>query len=160
MKIVYTTNAGSSKKYAEMLSSKLACEALSLEETESAGGEEIIYIGWVMAGTIQGLAQAREKLGELKAVCAVGMMPGEKQKEELIAKNAVKEEFFLLPGDFHIDKLKGMYKMMMGMMMKMLKSKLKESDDPKAKEAAELFEKGFDAVKEENLEPVYEWLGV
>jgi hypothetical protein len=51
-----------------------------------------------------------------------------------------------------------MYKMMMGMMMKMLKAKLKESDEPKAKEMVDKFEEGFDFVSEENLGELVEFL--
>ena len=52
-----------------------------------------------------------------------------------------------------------MYKMMMGMMVKMIKAKLKESDDPKAKEVVEKFEEGFDMVSEENLSEILGFLG-
>ena len=48
---------------------------------------------------------------------------------------------------------------MMGMMVKMLKSKLKESKEPKAKEMVEKFEDGFDFVSEENLSEILEFLG-
>ena len=51
-----------------------------------------------------------------------------------------------------------MYKMMMGMMVRMMKSKLKESNDPDSKKILETFEAGMDFVSEENLEPVLKWL--
>lgn len=155
MKIVYTSNAGSTKRYAEMLSQKLGCEAFELSKA-AENGDEIIYLGWVMAGEIQGLSQAREKFGELKTVAAVGMMPSDKSKEEVKEKNKITEPFFYLPGEFNIKKLKGMYKMMMGMMLRMMKAKVKDSDDPNDKKALELFENGFDGVKEENLDELVE----
>jgi len=150
--IVYTTNSGSTERYAQMLSKKLGCPAYELSKAERNDDAEVIYLAWVMAGDIQGLAQAREKLGALKAVAAVGMMPSEKSKQEAIEKNGITEPFFYLPGEFNIKKLKGMYKMMMGMMLRMMKSKVKESGDPDDQRAVELFEKGFDGVKEENLD--------
>ncbi len=155
--IVYTSNAGSTERYAKMLSEKTGIPAFELSNAESTDNE-VIYFGWVMAGDIQGLSQAREKFGNIKAVVAVGMMPSEKSKEEAKGKNKITEEFFYLPGEFNIKKLKGMYKMMMNMMLRMMKSKVKESDDPNDQKALELFEKGFDGVKEENLEKLIEFI--
>lgn len=157
MKIVYTSNAGSTERYAKMLSEKLECKAQELSKSEN-DGEEVIYLGWVMAGDIQGLSQAREKFGELKAVVAVGMMPSDESKKEVSEKNKITEPFFYLPGEFNLKNLKGMYKIMMNMMLKMMKAKVKDSDDPTDQKALELFEKGFDGVKAENLDPIVEAL--
>ena len=40
----------------------------------------------------------------------------------------------------------------------MMKSKLKESNDPDSKKILETFEKGMDFVSEDNLAPILEWL--
>ena len=157
--IVYVTNTGSSKRYAEMLSKKTGYPCYALSDSDAAVGTDVVFISWVMAGTIQGLSEARVKFGTLKAVVAVGMMKSESQDASLKEKNDVSETFFSLAGSFDIKKLSGMYKMMMGMMVKMLKSKLKESDEPKAKEMVEKFEEGFDFVDEENLSEILEFLG-
>lgn len=156
--VVYTSNTGSTERYANMLAERLGCEAVSLSKLKERPEGEIIYLGWVMAGAIQGLVEAREKFGELKAVVAVGMLPSEKAKGEVIEKNGVTELFYYLPGVLDIGKLKGMHKMIMGMMLKMMKSQVKDSDDPNAKKALELFEEGFDGVKEENLDELVEEL--
>ena len=111
-----------------------------------------------MAGAVQGLEQAREAFGSLKAVCAVGTLPGEKAEADIKEKNKITEPFFFLNGAFDLSKLKGMYKMMMGMMLRMMKSKLKESNDPDSQLILETFEKGMDFVSEENLTPILEWL--
>lgn len=158
--IVYVSNTGSSKKYAEMLAEKISCPVFSFKDSDSVpAGSEIVFIGWVMAGAVQGLKEAREKFGALKAVVAVGMMTGEKQDNDLKDKNQITEPFFSLPGAFDMSKLSGMYKMMMGMIVKMLKSKLKESNEPKAKEVMEKFEEGFDMVEEKNLDGIIAFLG-
>ena len=157
--IVYVTNTGSSKKYAEILSEKTGYPCYAMADSDAAVGTDVIFISWVMAGTIQGLSEARVKFGTLKAVVAVGMMKSESQDKSLKEKNDVSETFFSLAGAFDVKKLSGMYKMMMGMMVKMLKSKLKESNEPKAKEMAEKFEEGFDNVSEDNLGEILEFLG-
>ena len=156
--IVYTSHAGSTKQYAEMLSAKTGIPAYELSSAEALENAEVIYFGWVMGGDLQGLSKAREAFGTLKVVVAVGMMVSEKTKAEVGEKNRITEPFFYLPGEFNIKKLKGMYKMMMSMMLRMMKGKVKESDDPADKRALELFENGFNGVKEENLAPIIELL--
>lgn len=49
-----------------------------------------------------------------------------------------------------------MDKIMLSMFLKMLKSRTDK--DEKLEEAISIIENGFDGVKEENLEPVLEWL--
>ncbi len=159
MIIIYSTNAGSTECYAKMLSEKLSCEAVNITKAgDVSADEEIIFMSWIMAGALQNYAAAKEKFSNIRAVCAVGMFSTDDKLSEVKEKNGIEEEIFLLPGAFNMNNLSGMYKMMMGMAMKMIKSKLKESDDPKAKELAEKFEEGFDLVNEENLTKVIEYL--
>lgn len=160
MKIVYETNTGSSQKYAEMLSEKTGFECLSLSKAvkEFAPDEQIIFFGWVMAGTVQGLQKAREVFSDIKVICPVGLNKSEKNDAELREKNSITEPMFALRGNFHIDELKGMYKMMMGMMLRMLKGKLKENPHPDADKVMNAIENGVDCVSEENLEGIIEWL--
>lgn len=159
MTIVYTSNTGSTERYAKMLSEKLSCNCVSFANSADIDNEdEIIFMSWVMAGTLQDYAKVKETFSNIKAVCAVGMFSDEKRLDEIKEKNAVSEELFLLPGAFNLNNLTGMYKMMMGMAMKVIKAKLNESDDPKAKEMAAKFEEGFDFVSEDKLQKVLEYL--
>lgn len=158
--IIYCSNAGSAKKYAELLSGKTGLPCVDIKKMASVSAdEEIIFISWIMAGAIQGLKEVREAFGSIKAICGVGMMKGEKYTEETKEKNAVTEPYFFLTGDFDISKLTGMYKMMMGMMLKMMKGKIKESGDEKAEEMLKLLENGIKGFDEKELETVIEFLG-
>ncbi len=153
--IVYCTNTGTSKRYAEMLSAKTGIAAYDIAACgDLAADTEIIFIGWVMAGVIQGLDTVKSKFADIKVVCAVGMMKSEKQDAALKEKNAIEGDFFSLMGAFDMNKLKGMHKMMMGMMLKMMKSKIKETNDPKADEMMKMFDEGFDMVSESELDGV------
>lgn len=156
--IIYCTNSGSAKKYAELLSEKtgFSCVDIKKRSTVSAD-EEIIFVGWIMAGVLQGLKEIREDFANIKAVCGVGMMKSEKAAEETKAKNGITEPYFFLTGDFDINKLTGMYKMMMGMMLKMMKGKLKEEE--KGEEMLTLLENGIKGFDENELEAVVEFLG-
>ena len=86
-------------------------------------------------------------------------MKSEKATEETKAKNAITEPYFFLTGNFDINKLTGMYKMMMGMMLKMVKGKIKESGDEKGEEMLKLLENGINGFDEKELETVIEFLG-
>ena len=154
--IVYTSNTGSTERYAQMLSEKTGYPCEKLEKADFDENDEVIFLGWVMTGDLQGYKAAKEKYKNIIAVGAVGMMKSDKSLDEIKQKSGVTEPLYFLMGAFDMKKLKGIYKIMMGMMVKMLKSKVKESGQPEMGKAVELFEKGFDEVKEENLEALFE----
>lgn len=159
MTILYTTNTGSTKTYALKLSEKTGYDCMALKDAQNVDdNEEIIYMGWVMAGSIQGLNEARAKFNNVKVVCAVGMLMGD-DVEKLKTDNNITEPFFYLRGCFDIARLKGMYRMMMGMMMKVMKDKIKKSEDPADHKALDIIEHGVNLVKDENLNGVLEYLG-
>lgn len=72
--IVYTSNTGFTEKYAKLLGGKLFLPVYSLEEAKGklAAGAEIIYLGWLMAGTVKGYKPAVRRY-RIRAVGAVGM---------------------------------------------------------------------------------------
>ena len=159
MTIIYSTNAGSTERYAKMLSEKLSCPAVKINKAGDIDkDEEIIFMSWLMSGTLQDYPKAKEMFSNIKAVCAVGLFTTDDKLAEIKDKNSIEEELFFLHGAFDLKNLTGMYKMMMGMAMKMIKAKLKESDDPKANQMADMFEKGLDLVKAEDLDKVVEFL--
>lgn len=159
--IVYTTNTGNTQKYAQLLGEKTGLPVYSASDSHESDVGGIIYMGWIMAGTVSGLGEAVKKY-DVQAVCAVGMMPEttEKMINELTEKNQISVPFFYLPGGFSIKKLSGMYKLMMGMMSKKLKSEIKaKSELTKADEAMlKMFDEGVDFVDEKNLQPVLDAL--
>ena len=159
MTIIYSTNAGSTERYAKMLSEKLSCPAVKINKAGDIDkDEEVIFMSWLMSGTLQDYPKAKEMFSKIKAVCAVGLFTTEDKLAEIKEKNSIEEELFFLHGAFDLKNLTGMYKMMMGMAMKMIKAKLKESDDPKANKMADMFEQGIDLVKAEDLDKVVEFL--
>ena len=72
--IVYTTNAGSAERYARLLAERTGLPACSLTEAKKAvsAGAEVIYLGWIMAGSVKGYAEAAKRF-RVRAVCGVGM---------------------------------------------------------------------------------------
>ena len=67
--IIYTTNTGSTARYAELLARATGLPAYSLAEAKSAvsTGAEVIYLGWIMAGLVKGYAVAAKRY----RVCAM-----------------------------------------------------------------------------------------
>lgn len=158
MIIVYESKTGFTKRYADMLSEKTRQKVFSVKELSKVNqDEEIIFLGWMKAGKIQGLDKLRKY--NIKAVCASGTgRTAEPNDETVIASNKIEgiQFFYLRGGCFPLKELKGMDKIMMSMFLKMLKSR--KNKDEKLEEAISNIENGFDGVKEENLVPVLEWL--
>ena len=54
--IIYTSNAGSTAQYAQLLANELHLPVYSAKEAKKKvpAHSEIIYLGWIMAGGIKG----------------------------------------------------------------------------------------------------------
>lgn len=161
--IVYTSNSGFTKHYAELLSEETGLRAYELEEARHKldTGAEIIFMGWLMAGGVKGYQQAAKRY-KVKAVCAVGMGSfKESLLNEIKARHGITSaEVFYLQGGFDMAKLRGIYKLTMKAMLKMTSKKLETKAD-KTEEDIEILEmsKGrIDKVRIENLAEVIAWL--
>ena len=68
--IIYTTNTGSTEHYAKLLAQKTGLPVYSLAEAKKRvfAGAEVIYLGWIMAGSVKGYAEAAKRY-QVRAVC-------------------------------------------------------------------------------------------
>lgn len=160
--ILYTSNTCFTAQYAKMLGDKLGLPVAALEDAPAsvAPGTEILYLGWLMAGTVKGYGKAAKRY-PIKAVCGVGMGAGGSQLEEVRRKNAIPEktELFVLQGGFDLAKLHGVYRLMMRAMKDVVGRKLAKNPD-KTEAAADMLDlmmNGGSRVSEENLRPVLAW---
>ena len=158
MIIVYESKTGFTKRYADMLAAKTNLKVFRVAElTKENKDEEIIFLGWLKAGKIQGLSKLRNH--NIKAVCGSGTgRTAEPDAKTVIERNKIEgiPFFYLRGGCFPLKQLKGLDKFMLSMFVKMLKGR-KEKDE-RLEESISIIENGFDGVKEENLRPVLEWL--
>lgn len=160
--IVYTSNTGSTERYAKLLGHELELPVYSLDEAKKAlkCGPEIIYLGWIMAGTVQGYREA-EKRYQISMVCAVGMEPAGTQLREIREKNRIPDdvELFTLQGGYLIHKLRGVHKLMMLMVTSTAGKALAEKIDrtPEEDDLLELMEHGGSRVSVENLAAPIQW---
>ena len=160
--IVYTSNSGYTAEYARMLGELTGLPVNDLKQVHNPQPErEVIYLGWVMADHVMGLAKAN-RFYKLRAVCQVGMGPGgdgavEKMRQKLKLDGNVKA--FALQGGFDIQKLHGPYKWIMQAKCKEIRKTLesRESLTPAQQLTYDMAVKGASAVKQENLTDIANW---
>lgn len=161
--IVYTTNTGSTKRYAELLARETGLPSYSMAEAERSvpTGAEIIYLGWIMAGSVKGYAAA--KRWSVRAVCAVGMGRTGTQTDSVRKKSAIPASIpvFTLQGNFDVKKLRGVYRLMMELMVKTAGKSLAAKPDRMLEEddMLDMMLHGGQRVGIENLRAVLDWYG-
>jgi hypothetical protein len=158
MVIVYASKTGFTKKYADMLSAKTGMKAYSVNDISGlSADEEVVFLGWMKAGRIQGLNKARKC--KLIAVCGSGTArTAEPNDETVIKRNKIEgiPFFYLHGGCLPLKEVAFMDRILLTMFVMILKRR--KVKDERTKEAIEHTQNGFDGVKEENLAPVLEWL--
>ena len=160
--IVYTSNTGYTAQYAGLLGKRTGLPVYSLDEagTKLPAGNCVIYLGWLMAGKVQGYAKAAKRY-RIAAVCGVGMGANGSQLADVRKANSLGDELplFTLQGGFDMGNLKGIYKLMMQVMAKTMGKSLANKQDRTAEEdqMLRLLTQGGSCVSEENLQQVLDW---
>ena len=160
--IIYTTNTGSTERYARLLAQKTGLPAYSLAEAKKRlfAGAEVIYLGWIMAGSAKGYAEAAKRY-RVRAVCAVGMGQTGTQTDAVRKKSAIPSDIplFTLQGNFDVKKLHGVYRPMMELMVKTAGKGLAQKKDrtPEENDMLDMMLHGSERVKAENLRAVLDW---
>lgn len=130
MIIVYESKTGFTKRYADMLTARTGLAAFRAGELPKASREEeIIFLGWMKIGKIQGL----KKVQKLNVVAVCGSGTGriaEPSPESVIARNKIEKVpfFYLRGGCLPLKEVRGVDKIMLSMFLKMIKSS-KDRDD-------------------------------
>lgn len=157
--IVYKSNAGHTKAYAQMLGKELNLPVYELDEAISnlVSLSKIIFLGWLMNGRIKGYKKANRHF-RVKCICAVGITSNEKQLKEIRISNKLVEDLplFILQGGFEFDKLTGIYKLMMST-MKNISDKDLANKTNEEKEILKLFTNDGNEVSIDKLVPVIKW---
>lgn len=160
--IIYTTNTGSTEQYAKLLAQETGFPAYSLTEAKKVipNGSEVIYLGWIMAGSVKGYAEAAKRY-RVRAVCGVGMGQTGTQTDSVRKKSGISVDIplFTLQGDFDVKKLHGVYRPMMEIMVKTTGKALAEKKDrtPDEDDMLDMMRCGGERVKAENLNAVLNW---
>ena len=126
--IVYKSNTGFTKKYAELLSAETGLPYYALSENRVKSGEPVIFMGWLSAGKIKGYSKA------LKIRCQGrrgrrSACPRHAALNELITQNKISDvPAFYLRGGLDMNRLRGMNKFLLKMFYKMMSDKAKDGD--------------------------------
>ena len=125
MVIVYRSNTGFTREYAEMLGRAEKIKVYSVTEAERSleSGTEIFYMGPLLAGHIEGVDQAVKRY-QVRGVCGVGLSPSGRQVLETISRaNYVPNApIFYLQGGWAPKKVSWLKRRMVGMATKSLEN--------------------------------------
>ena len=160
--IIYTTNTGSTRHYAKLLGRETGLPVYSSAEAKKtlSAGASVIYLGWIMAGSIKGYAAAARRY-RVRAVCGVGMGQTGTQTDGVRKKTAVPADVpvFTLQGNFDLKKLHGIYRPMMALMVRTAGKKLAEKRDrtPEEDDMLDMLCGGGERVSAGNLSAVLNW---
>ena len=156
--VVFLSETGHTKKYAELLGERTDLPVYDLNTAikEVPKEAEIIYLGWLMAGTVKGYRKARKRF-IVKAVCGVGMSGGNSQLADIQRVNHIPEGLpvFYLQGGFEMGKLHGVHKLMMQTVRAGLKDKANRTAEEE--DMRNLLLQGKDFVSADNLSDILNW---
>ena len=167
--IIYTSNTGFTRKYAQMLSDALSLPAynagLGEDKKSLSKGDDVIYMGWISANRIEGLKKAARRYN-IRAVCPCGISEtADSIIKDLRARNSIADNIpvFYLRGGMDFSKLTGVQKKMLMMFGSVLRKTAEtgtdEAERKKAKELIKILDKGADFTDRMKLKPVIEWYG-
>ena len=170
--IIYTSQTGFTKKYADWLAQKTGGDLLDLKDAQKKNDaffedyEAIVYGGWVMAASVVKvkwfLNKAASWKGKKLAIYCVGGSPNDNPDVEVMLKNLLTDEqreyirAFYCQGGFNYERMNAPSRLA----MKMFVSALKKKKDPTEEEKimTEMVAKSYDISDEKYLEPLIEYL--
>ena len=167
--IIYGSEYGSSKRYAERLSEITGIEAVNYKEAKDIGDyKRIVYLGGLFAGGVMGLKKTVSKMTSQQelVLATVGMTdPNETTYFEGIRK-ALKDQFpapfydenkiFHLRGAIDYSQLGFKHHIMMKMFNSMMLKKPESELTADAKAMLETYGKQVDFVDYDGLKPIIE----
>lgn len=160
--ILYASNSGYTKQYAELLAQRTGLPAYNIRNSipPALAGANVLFMGWMMAGNVQGYNKVRAKYN-VKALCAVGMAPKEQDQTAGIRERLKLGDMplFYLQGGFDINRLHGVYRFMMRVMIKKIKGDVEklETRTPDQEAMYQMATQGMNCVSEANLTEVIDW---
>mgnify|MGYP001363720992 CR=1 FL=1 len=160
--ILYCSNAGHAERYATLLSKEVGLPAYRLGTEKLEKGTPVVFVGWIMAGTVKGLVKATKKY-DVRSVAAVGMSrDSSKQENDIRMRHHMSSsmKLFYLQGGMDLSLLKGVYHFMIKMMADSFSKKL-ESKKDRSEEEDEILQMahdGKDCVSAEHLSAMVAYL--
>ena len=162
MVIIYTSGTGYTEQYAKLLSDLLDLPYYRADRLPDVHkGGDIIYMGWIMAGSIVGYKHIRS-ICNVKCLIGVGMSPESPDMEkQLREKMAVPSDtaLFYLQGGYDKTKLKGANKLIMKFVEPKILARFEgmPEEEKKKNPTYRMVTEGYSVVSKEKLDPVAAW---
>lgn len=165
--VIYNSQTGFTKKYAEWISQAAGCECVDFKKGSKMNLSEydaVVFGGWCMAGNVTKLSWFKKQMPSLNAagkklvVFAVGATPAEADEVQVAMDRVLNEsektmaKLFYCPGGLDYDKMNGISKFMMRMLAKSLKANKNATENDLKK--AELISSSYDISDKKYVEPI------
>lgn len=165
--VIYNSQTGFTKKYAEWISEAADCECVSLKQAGKinlADYDAIVFGSWCMAGSITKLDWFKKQMpslaqsGKKLFIYMVGASPIESPDIPVIMDKMLSEEekkmakLFYCPGGLNYDNMNWLSKFAMKMLAKVLTSKKDATEDDKKK--AEIISHSYDISDKKYVEAI------
>ncbi len=170
--IIYTSQTGFTKKYAQWIAQRVNGELLELKEAQKKGTEffesfdAIVYGGWAMAGSIFKSKWFFDKASEWKdkrlAVFCVGGSPNDNPDVEVMLSKLLTDDrkqyiaAFYCQGGFCYEKMNTASRLAMKMFVGTLKKKKNASEDEKL--MVKMISSSYDISDISYTDPIVEYL--
>ena len=160
--IVYTSYAGHTRQYADLLSKKTGLNAYSIEEAKKALPKKsrVIYLAWVRKGKVEGYQKASRAF-DIACVGAVGMsIEGAAVAKGIAEQTGVKKApLFYMQGGFDFNRLSGRNRFIMNQFRKtMVPAYEKQTDlDEAQMNMLKMFRDGGNSVGIDHLSEMLSW---
>lgn len=169
--VVYESKYGSTEKYAKWIGEALNCKVLKIGNVNSddlLNYNNIIFGGWLHAGSIKGFKQIYKDIDKLKnkniIVFSVGLSIMDDKVFEEVNKNNFKDmeniKHFYLRGAFNYKNLTASDKLMMNMFKMMLKKQKEEEMDENTKGMLDAYTTPVDFTDKDSIKPIIEAVNV
>lgn len=173
--IIYGTNYGTSKRYAEELGRRMQVSVVAYKQLGDINEyTDIIYIGGLYAGGVCGMSKTLKKwkTDEKKSLCiiSVGLSNHRAQENiDVIRKNIklqLPDELYQMARIYHLrggidySKLSGLHKVMMGLLYKKCKNIPEGQRDEETKALIETYNQKVDLVDFDDLDAIVDDLNL
>lgn len=163
MTIVYTSETGITREYAEKIGKQASCSVYSMAEAIQSlpQGTEVLYMSWVMATQVKDMDKV-VKHCKMKGLCAVGIRPDVENMVASLEKSSKlpKGSVFYLPGGYRPHALKGGKKVALRGVLSVIRGKLKSQSQrtPEEEQLLEICTHGGSFAEGVDVSPVVQWL--
>lgn len=167
--IIYNSQTGFTKRYAQWLAEATDAECLELEDAKKHtydNYDAIVFGGWACAGGISKLKWFKSHMdqweGKKLAVFCVGGGPADNPDISKALRGNFNDaqwervKVFYCPGGFNYEKMSATSKMMMKIFIKALRAKKDKTEEEKG--MVDMLSHSYDISDKKYIEPILEYL--